>query len=89
MDLICYPKKLSGEIKAISSKSHAHRILICAALASSPTEVFLNPELSEDIRATIGCLKALGAKFETGEGVIRVTPLDQKNLPQNPLLDCK
>ena len=89
MDLICYPKKLSGEIKAISSKSHAHRILICAALASSPTEVFLSPELSEDIKATIGCLKALGAKFETGEGVIRVTPLDQKNLPQNPLLDCK
>jgi 3-phosphoshikimate 1-carboxyvinyltransferase len=42
------------------SKSMAHRLLICAALAEG-TSVIRNIELSQDILATIDCLKALGA----------------------------
>ena len=33
------PGSLSGTVAAIPSKSMAHRLLICAALADAPTEV--------------------------------------------------
>ncbi len=88
MDLICYPKSLSGTLPAISSKSYAHRILICAALADKPTEVFFSGELSEDIKATIRCLTALGTDFEIKEQSVLVSPLDQNSLPEKVVLDC-
>ena len=33
------PAPLRGTIPAIASKSMAHRLLICAALAAEPTEI--------------------------------------------------
>ncbi len=49
---------LSGEIRAIPSKSMAHRLLICAYLANSPTDVVCNGT-SKDIEATRACLSAM------------------------------
>ena len=54
---------LSGKINAISSKSDAHRLLICAALSDAPACIELNA-FSDDIYATQDCLCALGAKIE-------------------------
>lgn len=54
------PTKLKGEVTAPPSKSVAHRALICAALSGGSCKVS-NIELSDDIIATIGALKALGA----------------------------
>ena len=52
-----------GTIRAIASKSEAHRLLICSAL--SENETFLScPERSEDIDATVRCLTAIGASIE-------------------------
>ena len=34
MTASCTPSVLGGKIKAISSKSDAHRILVCAALSA-------------------------------------------------------
>jgi 3-phosphoshikimate 1-carboxyvinyltransferase len=50
----------------------AHRLLICAALAEG-TSVIRNIELSQDILATIDCLKALGADVscEGGKALVR------------------
>ncbi|MCL2112034.1 MAG: 3-phosphoshikimate 1-carboxyvinyltransferase [Clostridiales bacterium] len=57
-----------GTVRAISSKSEAHRLLICAALAEGATFVAC-PQRSEDIDATAACLEALGAKVRyEGEG---------------------
>lgn len=53
------PAALSGTIDAIPSKSHAHRLLICSALASGKTELECSSS-SNDIDATIRCLQALG-----------------------------
>lgn len=50
----------NGVIMAPPSKSMAHRLLICAALAKGTSKVS-NIQLSADIQATIECLKALGA----------------------------
>jgi 3-phosphoshikimate 1-carboxyvinyltransferase len=54
------PGSRSGRAYVPSSKSVAHRMLICAALSGSRTEIAIR-EKSKDIDATVSCLKALGA----------------------------
>ena len=49
---------ISGTIAAIASKSAAHRLYICAALADSPTEISCQ-STSRDIEATKACLAAM------------------------------
>ena len=49
---------ISGTIAAIPSKSAAHRLYICAALAEAPTEVSCQGT-SRDIEATKACLAAI------------------------------
>ena len=44
-----------GHVRSIASKSHAHRLLIAAALSDSETRI-LTPDTSKDIEATINCL---------------------------------
>ncbi|MDO5689643.1 MAG: 3-phosphoshikimate 1-carboxyvinyltransferase [Tissierellia bacterium] len=65
---------LGGEIKAIPSKSYAHRALICAALAEKPSRVYFS-ESSEDIDRTIDCLVQLGAKITRDEDGALVSPI--------------
>lgn len=63
-------KNLNGKILAVSSKSDAHRAVICAALCEEKTEVFVD-EFSDDINATADCLAAMGAKIsQTKNGFI-------------------
>lgn len=62
MKATVYPSLLSGEIQAIPSKSMAHRLLICAAMSEGTTRVRCNTS-SEDIDATIACLKAMGSNI--------------------------
>ena len=79
------PCPLTGSISAVSSKSDAHRILICAALADKQTNIVLNG-MSDDILATAGCLCALGAKIARKEWGFEVCPID---IPQKEaVLDC-
>lgn len=62
------PKPLLGTIAAIASKSMAHRLYICAALADRPTEILCGSD-SKDIRATRTCLAAMknGGSLPCGE----------------------
>jgi 3-phosphoshikimate 1-carboxyvinyltransferase len=68
------PCGLNGAVRAIPSKSQAHRALICAALADKPTIIECSGS-SDDIAATADCLSALGAKIERESGVYVVHPL--------------
>lgn len=53
------PKKLMGKIAPPPSKSDAHRAIICAALSKGKSTI--SPfSVSEDMKATIGAVKALG-----------------------------
>ena len=80
---------LSGSLRAISSKSDLHRLIICAALADAPTSIRYSSALSKDITATIGCLQALGAEITSDAECIRVTrPIDRVNTPGNAVLFC-
>ena len=60
MDITIYPKKLNGTIHAISSKSQAHRLLICAAFSDKPTTLLCHTT-NQDIEATAECLRSIGA----------------------------
>ncbi len=87
MDIITItPKKLSGTVAAIPSKSQAHRLLICAAFADAPTELIC-PDTNRDIEATAGCLRALGAQIHRVSQGYTVTPI--KSVPQAATLSCQ
>jgi len=58
VDVKILPGPLCGTIKAIPSKSQAHRALICAALADEPANIICEGT-SKDIEATKACLYAL------------------------------
>lgn len=74
-------------LDAIPSKSEAHRLLICAALADKKTEIFC-PQSSKDIDATIDCLSALGANIARVGDTLTVTPIDRNRVKENAVLDC-
>ena len=84
MEMRCTPSRLSGRINAISSKSDAHRILICAALSQNETKINCNV-MSKDIAATICCLKAMGTEISVDGDIITVTP---KPFKRQSDLDC-
>ena len=85
MDITIYPKKLSGTITAIPSKSQAHRLLICAAFSGSETMLYC-PATNQDIEATADCLRALGAIILRTETGYTVTPV--KQIPHTATLNC-
>lgn len=58
------PSKLRGHIIIPPSKSLSHRAIICAALCNKGESIISNLILSEDIKATIDGVKALGANTE-------------------------
>lgn len=94
LNVIIHPSTLSGEVVAPSSKSEAHRDLICAAFAPGTTFVECS-STSADIDATISCLEALGAHISRIRDGFRVRPVPGSsatdNLPdptREALLDC-
>ena len=85
MDIILHPCPLSGSVTVIPSKSQAHRLLICAALADNATTLIC-PQTSRDMDATAQCLCALGATIDkTAEGY-HIQPIAQT--PQKAVLCC-
>ena len=86
MDIKITPRKLAGTISAIPSKSQAHRLLICAAFADVPTKLYC-ASVNQDIEATAGCLRSLGAEILRTEYGYSVIPV--KSIPDRAVLDCR
>ena len=76
----------TGTVAAPPSKSIAHRALICGAL--SEKSIIGNVSDSDDMKATLGCLKVLGADVVKNGNEIKIGALDIKKAPKNALLDC-
>lgn len=58
--VIITPTPLNGEIAVPPSKSAVHRAVLCAAMAKGVSRI--RPvDFSNDIRATVSCIRALGA----------------------------
>lgn len=74
-----------GTLRAIASKSAVHRLLICAALADSESDI-LCETVNRDILATVGCLNSIGAKISYSDNTFRVSPVGHGK--ESGVLDC-
>lgn len=86
-------KNLEGNIHSISSKSMAHRHLICSALSECENTIYL-PDISDDIQVTINCLKTLGADINIKNKYLHIKPVNLQNLKKQKedivkIFDCK
>ena len=81
------PCKLAGTVAAPPSKSMAHRYLIGAAL-SREVCTLSGVDFSQDILATMDCLKALGAQLTVDRDKVTVAPGSFMQA-QDPVLDCR
>ena len=85
MEKVFNNSHVKKNVRAISSKSEAHRALICAALADRET-MLICTDTNADIDATAGCLNSLGARIRrTADGFHIIPVSDVKN---NCVLDC-
>ena len=81
------PCKLAGTVPAPPSKSMAHRYLIGAAL-SNRSCTLSGVDYSEDILASIDCLKALGAAITIDGSKVTVDPSGFMQVDA-PVLECR
>ena len=81
------PCKLKGVINAPPSKSMAHRYLIGSALSKKKC-LLSGVDFSEDILASIDCLKALGADISINNDEVLI---DSGNFmkAEAPILECR
>ncbi|MBR6114633.1 MAG: 3-phosphoshikimate 1-carboxyvinyltransferase [Oscillospiraceae bacterium] len=88
MRALLTPGARTGRVRAPGSKSTAQRLLIAAALGTSPVTVECRG-VSADIRAAADCLRALGAGIEPiGQDGFRVTPIRGGEQRGECLLPC-
>ena len=75
MTVTIFPSQPAGTIAAPPSKSMSHRLLLCAGLAQGESSIRgIVP--SEDVCATLDCLRALGASVALDGGTARVRGCD-------------
>ena len=82
------PSAAEGRIQAPPSKSMAHRLLICAGL-SAGTSVISNVDLSDDIMATLDCLRALGAGVTCEDSRVIIHGIDPGRVSHPAVLPCR
>ena len=82
------PGKGKGIMEAPPSKSIAHRLLIGAGLAKGES-IIEGISSSEDMKATLDCLSAIGAKYEINGNKVTITGADIRNIPKNAVLRCR
>lgn len=82
MNVTIFPSVARGVVDAPPSKSMAHRLLICAAMARG-TSRLSGVSRCEDVLATIDCLHALGANCEWDGDDVIVRGAALHNLPND------
>ena len=88
MNVTIIPGRLSGAVTPPPSKSQAHRLIIAAALSDGFCRLS-NVALSEDIQATLRCMRTLDADASADGTIIRGADLvDGHDDPAPELMDC-
>ena len=80
--------KARGFVAAPPSKSMAHRLLICAGLSRQKCTVHGISE-SEDVLATLDCLRAIGASWQREGDSITVSGVDISKIAPVDILRCR
>ncbi len=81
------PTKLKGSVMVPPSKSMAHRAIICASLAKGKSRID-HIEYSQDIKATIEAMRALGTKIEMHDDYLLIDGGTTYS-KDRCLIDCK
>ena len=79
------PGPRNGCVRIPSSKSMAHRQLVIAALSEHPSRLTIDG-VSDDIRATVDCLSALGAQISRRGDTLTVIPLKREKAEKRVIL---
>jgi len=91
--ILIKPSKLTGTIAAPPSKSMSHRAIICSSLCTDGSiSVIDNIILSDDIEATIGGMRQLGAEIKIVEKENNTYCLKirgNNNILKNVQINCK
>lgn len=82
------PGKAEGTVLAPPSKSMAHRMLMGAGL-SEGISVIQNIDFSEDIKATLGILEALGSEYAIEGHTVTMKGIGGKKIEVSRVLDTK
>lgn len=89
--MIINPTILEGTINIPSSKSEAHRAVICASLAKGGVSTITYVTMSKDIIATVNALVSLGADIKVVPSSNDYSTLqigEMTKLETNVLIDC-
>ena len=78
---------LEGTVSAPPSKAYTHRMLIAASLSDGTSQIF-NPLVSDDTKATLEAVKALGAKTELHKNRWTIHGAEHVRTPSKPI-DCR
>ena len=90
MTVTIYPGSPAGSVVAPPSKSMAHRLLICAGLAASgDCSVVRGVAPSEDVLATLDCLRAVGVSCRQTGDTVEVKGIDFRNASAHDILRCR
>ena len=80
--------RAEGKITPPSSKSMAHRLLICAAMAEGES-VIENVTFSDDILATLDCLEKMGAKCDIDGSTVHLSGVPAFDFPFGGKFNCR
>lgn len=88
MTVTIFPSKPGGSVAAPPSKSMAHRLLICAGQTIGETTV-RGVALSEDVSATVDCLRALHVDCAYRDGDVVITGYTPHCGEEGAVLNCR
>jgi 3-phosphoshikimate 1-carboxyvinyltransferase len=81
-------RKIDGAIEVPGDKSISHRYAILAALAEGPSEI-RNYSTAQDCASTLDCLRRLGLKIDSSNGVVKIQGVGLHGLhPSRRALDA-
>ena len=88
MKVTIYPAVPTGSVAAPPSKSMAHRLLLCAGMTNGETTV-RGVALSEDVHATMDCLRALNVECAYQNGSVVVSGSGFHRAEDGAVLNCR
>lgn len=80
--------RLCGTVTAPTSKSMAHRMLICASLAKGKS-VVKNVTFSQDILATLDCIKQMGGQYSINENDVEIEGISNIKQTKTGCFNCR
>ena len=84
MKVTVFPGKANGETAAPPSKSMSHRLLMAGALSQG--SVIEGLDFSDDVEATLSCIKGLGAAVTREGSAVRTGGLLSGCAAERPVI---